>query len=100
MTDTVTFTANGCYAASEALYHLLGGQAAGIKPGCARLPIQTGPFKCHWFLILADGKVIDPTADQFTEPFDYSKGQGKGFLTKHPSGKAQHLLDIIKEKAL
>jgi hypothetical protein len=96
----MTPSANRCYAASEALYHLLGGQAAGIKPGCARLPIQTGPWKCHWYLTLADGKKIDPTADQFDEPFDYSKGTGKGFLTKHPSGKAQRLLDIIKERNL
>ena len=60
-----------CYAASESLYHLLGGRDAGLKP----MNMKVGNVS-HWFL-LREGKVIDPTADQFEVTPDYELARGK-----------------------
>lgn len=99
MTDTEIF-AGQCYAASEALYHLLGGKAAGLTPYCLRLVDGSGPWKCHWFLVAADGQILDPTREQFEHRPPYELATGKGFLTRHPSGKAQRIIDTIKEREL
>src|SRR5678815_3916090 len=80
-----------CYAASEALYHLLGGKAAGWKPMRVRIPGDT-----HWFLKHESGLVLDVTQRQFLSDWpDYDKARGSGFLTKQPSLKAQKLIHKI-----
>lgn len=83
--------AGHCYVASEALYHLLGGKAAGYK--AFTINHEGEP---HWFLKDAQGNVIDPTADQFTTPVPYDQARGIGFLTgDKPSKRAQTLLSRL-----
>jgi hypothetical protein len=78
-----------CYVASEALFHLLGGRAAGWVPQFIRHEGQP-----HWFLRHGHtGEIADPTAKQFKTPVPYEQGVGKGFLTKVPSKRAQALID-------
>lgn len=69
----------------------------------------------HWWLekhgldshyANSDGKVVlsipgdllcrlDPTVSQFKNLPDYSKGRGRGFLTKRPSKRARILMDLM-----
>ena len=87
-----------CYVACEALYHLLGGKRAGLVPHTVR---HEGVV--HWYLVLYSlprrvrdgGIVIDPTAVQFATPPDYTRGRGRGFLTKMPSDRARQLMDRL-----
>lgn len=85
-------TAGHCYAASEALYHLLGGKAAGWTPVTVRH--EGDP---HWFLRGPDGRVLDVTADQFATPVPYEQGTGKGFLTKAPSKRAAEIIGRVTQ---
>jgi hypothetical protein len=82
-------TAGHCYVASQALWHALGGKKSGYTP-------HVGPAPgggTHWWLVDdKTDKVLDPTSDQFPS-YDYSKGVGKGFLTREPSKRAQVVLD-------
>lgn len=80
--------AGHCYVASEALYHVLGGRKAGLKP--MHVKHEGSP---HWYLESADGTIIDATAGQFSTPVPYKQGRGKGFLTKDPSKRAQIVID-------
>jgi len=77
-----------CYVACEALYHLTEGK---LRPYFIRHNNEP-----HWFLKDSNGKVIDPTKDQFKDTVDYSKGIAKGFLTKAPSKRAQILIWRIR----
>ena len=84
-----------CYAASEALYHILGGKKAGWKP--MRFPLE-GPdtkMDTHWFLKHSSGLIIDPSVRQFKSKPDYSGGIGSGFLTKKPSRRARQLMEVL-----
>ena len=82
--------AGHCYAASEALYHLLGGKEKGYKPMRGVLNGET-----HWWIRDKEGKILDPTAEQFyyvnLKP-PYEKGKGTGFLTKTPSKRAKEII--------
>lgn len=80
-----------CYVASEALYALLGGKAAGYKPASLA---HEGSI--HWWLVSADGQVLDPTADQFTTPVPYANGRCRGFLTKEPSARARAVICMVQ----
>lgn len=83
-----------CYATCEALYHLLGGRAAGWKAMRARV---RGESECHWFLKHSSGLTIDPTKSQFrgkAKP-DYANSVGTGFLTKKPSKAAKRMMKLI-----
>jgi len=82
--------AGHCYVASEVLYHKLGGKGVGWTPQTIRH--EGGP---HWYLKNLDGRVIDPTADQFESPVPYAQGKGCGFLTRQPSQRAQRILDQL-----
>lgn len=75
--------AGHCYVASEALYHLLGGRAAGWTPEHIK---HEGVS--HWYLRHASGEVLDPTVAQFSTTPDYRQGCPKGFLTRNPSKRA------------
>jgi 2-polyprenyl-3-methyl-5-hydroxy-6-metoxy-1,4-benzoquinol methylase len=83
-----------CYAASEALYHLLGGKASGLVP----MNGKDSNGVVHWWLRSKDSRVIDPTATQYTSiglnP-PYEAGKGGGFLTKEPSRRAQTIIDRV-----
>lgn len=83
-----------CYVTSEALYHLLGGKAAGWKPMTMRVYDPLGRIMpTHWFLKHESGLILDATAKQFYDPLDYSQARGRGFLTKKPSKRARELMD-------
>jgi hypothetical protein len=77
-----------CYVTSEALFHNLGGKAAGWKPMFCRVGGEP-----HWFLKHSTGVVVDATAKQFgrLKP-DYLQATGHGFLTKLPSRRARKLM--------
>ena len=81
-----------CYATSEALYHLLGGKAAGWTP--MTMKMNGGS---HWFLRHASGIILDATAAQFRgQHVPYETARGKGFLTKNPSRRARLLMrDLV-----
>lgn len=84
-----------CYAASEALYHIMGGKKAGWKP--MRFPL-VGPNKrmdTHWFLKHVSGLVIDISVRQFKTKPDYRDAVGSGFLTKKPSKRARRLINEL-----
>ena len=83
--------AGHCYAASEALYHLLGGKDAGYTPAT----LSVGPIT-HWFLRGPSG-VVDPTAGQFPFSLDYGKGRGRGFLTRQPSKRAAIIISRVRK---
>lgn len=77
-----------CYPVSEALYHRLGGKAAGLTP---MYIVHEGVS--HWYLRWEphQGEVfyLDPTADQFNTRVPYEQGKGCGYLTKKPSKRAE-----------
>ncbi len=81
-----------CYVASEAVFALLGGKAAGLKPASVAHEGST-----HWWLVTTEGQVIDPTADQFATPVPYERGRCRGFLTREPSARAQEVLRLVHE---
>jgi hypothetical protein len=83
-----------CYVVSEALYHLLGGKAAGWVPKRFRFRRDT-----HWFLynVLTDQR-LDPTVSQFKVPPShdrYATAKSGGFLTKTPSKRAKALMKTL-----
>jgi hypothetical protein len=84
-------TAGHCYVASEALYHALGGKAAGLTPQVGRDCLGG----THWWLRDSTGTVLDATAEQYTAQGlvpPYATGRGAGFLTKDPSRRARELM--------
>ena len=84
-------TAGHCYVASEAVYHSLGGKAAGYTP----MQIKHEGTS-HWFLKHSSGKIIDATSDQFATAVPYEKAKGRGFLTKEPSRRARILMSRLE----
>lgn len=93
--------AGHCYVASEALYHLLGGKAAGwvpmVGPGVAMHGLPAGT---HWFLRRDPFHwLYDVTAAQFPDGYpNYDRAHGSGFLTGSPSKNAAEV--IRRAKAL
>jgi hypothetical protein len=94
-----------CYVAAEALWHLLGGPAAGWTPRVlgfaddrswrAVEPGEQG--LTHWWLEHEDGRRLDPTGDQFATPVPYERGRYQAFLTNaklagRPSIRTRKLL--------
>jgi hypothetical protein len=75
---------------SEALFHLLGGRAAGWKPMNVRHEGDS-----HWFLKHDNGTILDATAAQFTQPPPYADATGRGFLTHQPSKRARALIHTL-----
>lgn len=87
-----------CYIAAEACYHLLGGAKAGLKVFYAAY-VEDGMKCTHWWLCDKEGKIVDPTASQYTEVGlspPYHLGKGSGFLTRQPSKRAAELMKLIK----
>ena len=81
-----------CYAASEALYHILGGLNGYWKPMVMRLPSG----ETHWFLKHRGmGMILDPSQKQFKQRPDYGSARGCGFLTKKPSKRAAKLIQEL-----
>lgn len=89
--------AGHCYAASEAVFCVLGGLDAGHSMTQVR---HEGVS--HWFVRLSDGTVVDPTAEQFETPVPYERGRANnGFVRQHdPSAPAQEILARIRQVPL
>jgi hypothetical protein len=81
--------AGHCYVAAEAIYHLLGGKAAGLTPAHV---MHEG--RSHWFLKGPDG-IIDATVSQFKSQPYYNHARHSGFLTRQPSKRAQIVIDRV-----
>lgn len=67
-----------CYAASEAMYNLLGGKTAGYK-ACRGID-KNGVS--HWWILSPTGEILDPTSEQYTdfgETPPYQGGKGAAF---------------------
>jgi len=93
-----------CYAASEALYHILGGKASGWKP--MRIPPKSlgklaikGDSNNHWYLQHKEtGVILDATVRQFGGRIpDYTKGIGASFypVKEGMSKRARIMVDRI-----
>lgn len=94
-----------CYAASEAMFHLLGGADKGWVPQVlshASWPAGLAPGQTHWFLRNArTGEVVDPTAGQFLPLCpDHSAAKGCGFLTRAPSRRAAVLIERVSARLM
>lgn len=83
-------TTGHCYIAAEAAYHLYG-KARGFTPY-----VISGPDWTHWYLRHPDGRILDPTAEQWgTETIPYDRGRGSGFLTRDPSRRCRELMSRV-----
>jgi hypothetical protein len=92
-----------CYAASEAVFHILGGTENGWVPQIIRherWPLGLNPGETHWFIKNSNtGEIIDPTSEQFLPySIDYSCSKGCGFLTSKPSKRAKTIIVKFQEK--
>lgn len=76
-----------CYAASEALYHMLGAKQSGFVPQVLHVGTDT-----HWYLKNSSGFILDPTKDQFPFVPKYELGRGTGYLTRGPSKRAKEII--------
>lgn len=105
-----------CAVAAEALYHLLGGAQAGLMPCVCKyhwtddgavVPGRGQDAKSdetHWWIRLprkgvrGAGRVVDPTAAQYNQPFPYDKGTGRHFMAPHggPSKRAAILIARVR----
>jgi hypothetical protein len=92
--DNATASWGCCYAAVEALWYL-GAAEAGYVPAYLACGDMDSIFCSHWILIRADGRVLDPTADQFLYRPDYRHPVRCGFQTKKPSKRAKKLIDLV-----
>ena len=88
-----------CYYAVEALYYL-GARNEGFVPAYIRLEEDYNVciFSTHWVLIHPSGRVLDPTADQFSFTPDYQSVRRCGFQTKQPSARAKRLMKLVEAK--
>lgn len=87
-----------CYIATEALFHLIGGEKTNYRPAFYKKGKES-----HWWLVDNQGKILDPTKDQFkpNKP-QYHLGKRIGFQNgyKKPSKKAAILIELIKHQSL
>ncbi|WP_315922169.1 hypothetical protein [Mesorhizobium sp. SP-1A] len=99
--DSAALFKGHCYAASEAIYHILGGSENGWVPQIvnhARWPEGLGQGQTHWYLKNKNtGEIIDATAEQFSPLLvNYENATGCGFLTSAPSKRARIIMDRVK----
>jgi hypothetical protein len=100
LAETGNRYAGHCYAAAEALFHLLGGRENGWLP-CV-MSNRTWPEglddgETHWFIRNErTGEVLDPTAGQFDGVVPYGLAKGYGFLTAGPSKRARTIMDRLR----
>ena len=72
-----------CYVACEALHHLMDKQT--------EIYFVRHEGDPHWFLKL-EGRIVDPTVDQFQTVPKYEHARHAAFLTKEPSKRARILM--------
>jgi len=95
-------TEGHCYAAAEALYHILGGKQNGYTP-CVASFVENEQTFTHWWIRDREGKIWDPTQSQFTsigQSVPYHLGRGAGFLTGLPSKRAVIIINRLRQKNL
>jgi hypothetical protein len=80
-----------CYVAAEAMYHLAGGAASGLSVYRCSLP----GGGTHWWLRDSDGRIVDPTGEQFTQP-PYGLGVRTHFLSRQPSRRTATLIARVQ----
>lgn len=86
-----------CYAAAEALYHILGGKRNGWRP----MVMHLKGGDTHWYLQSNTGWILDPSRLQFPGRHHrpgknyWMDGKGCGFLTKKPSKRARKLIKAL-----
>lgn len=88
-----------CYAASEALFHLLGGFDSDFRPCRVKLKEAHGQIPAgtrHWWLIDSAGRRLDISGEQFPERFPYEQGTNGGFLTRVPSERARKFIARVR----
>ena len=94
--------AGHCYAAAEALFHLVGGRKAGWLPcvlSCRTWPEGLDEGETHWFIRNErTGEILDPTAGQFDTEIAYPKAKGCGFLTRDPSRRARTIISRVEAR--
>ena len=108
--------AGHCAIATEALYDLLGGAAAGYTPYvCSYYDIgdkrvfgvadDKKQQKTHWWLRApfddkrGQGIVLDATVRQYKKPFPYKNGKPTGFMSPTPPSKrARTLIERVEKK--
>lgn len=104
LAETGNRYAGHCYAAAEALFHMVGGRAKGWLPCVmSNLTWQEGldPGETHWFIRHErTGEILDPTARQFDVLVPYERSKGCGFLTKGPSRRARVIMERLKNSSL
>lgn len=86
-----------CYAATEALYYLLGGRKSGWHP-CRG---KDAEGVTHWWLRNAGGKILDPTAEQYEsvgKKPPYGEGRRGPFLTQQPSKRANEIISRVERQ--
>ena len=99
--------AGHCAIASEAMYDLLGGAAAGYTPYvCGHNPQSKdalAPGETHWWLqgpkgaLRGAGEIVDVTRAQFDGPFPYHAGKPAGFMSPYPpSQRARQLIARVE----
>lgn len=95
--DLGNLYAGYCYVASEAFIHMI--RRKGYKPMHLNVLVFGGGFiehTSHWFVQAPDGRVIDPTVDQFDQKPLHHLAIGKGFLTKKPSSRGRALIRAVR----
>jgi hypothetical protein len=90
--------AGHCYAATEALYWMLGGPDGEYKAFVLShrvWPEGLNNGETHWFLRNSGGDILDPTADQFDVDILYDRGVPNGMMN-YPNGGSKRAREIIK----
>ena len=82
-----------CYVASEALWHLKGGERSGLTP------MQlTHEGASHWYLQGPRGGVVDLTAEQFRGAVPHERAQPRAFLGPTPSKRARTVIRRARKR--
>ncbi|MBY3155491.1 hypothetical protein HFO56_24495 [Rhizobium laguerreae] len=91
--------AGHCYAAAEAIFHMVGGRTKGWLPcvmSHATWSDGLAQGETHWFVRHErTGEILDPTAPQFDGPVPYERSKGCGFLTREPSRRARVIMQRL-----
>lgn len=91
--------AGHCYAATEALYWILGGPNSDWKPYVLSHRVWPGGLdegETHWFLRNSKGDILDPTKEQFEDvEIDYDSGIPNGMMN-YPVGGSKRAKEIIR----
>lgn len=82
-----------CYVATECFYYVYG-RDHGWKP----MVYRSDDGDTHWWLEKG-GEVLDITAEQFKEEYNYSSGHGQSFMS-HPSKRCLTLVGRIKNVSI